>query len=107
MSEIWNGDNYLDIANIIRFTPSACNTQPWKVETTEKEIKVYRYRKEGKRGIMPKDKVIYYNQIDIGIFLCFLELCLEHNNINYKKEIFIEEDHEKENNLTAIYQINT
>ena len=54
---------------------------------------------------MPKDKVIYYNQIDIVIFLCFLELCLEHNKINYKKELFIEDDHEKENNLTAIYHI--
>ena len=105
LSEIWSGDNYLDIANIVRFTPSACNTQPWKVETTAKEIRVYRYRKEGKRGIMPKDKVIYYNQIDIGIFLCFIELCLEHNNINYKRELFVEEDHESEYNLTAIYHI--
>ena len=103
ISEIWSGDNYLDIANIVRFSPSACNTQPWKVEAHEKEIKVYRYHKEGKRGIMPKDKVLYYNQIDIGIFLCFLELCLEHNGITYKKEVFVEEDHEKENNLTAIY----
>ncbi len=105
LSEIWSGDNYLDIANIVRFAPSACNTQPWKVETKDKEIKVYRYRKEGKRGIMPKDKVIYYNQIDIGIFLCFLELCLEHNSIIYKKELFIEENHEKENNLIATYHI--
>ena len=105
LSEIWTGNNYLDIANIVRFTPSACNTQPWKVDANENEIKVYRYRKEGKRGIMPKDKVIYYNQIDIGIFLCFLELCLEHNNINYDKELFIEEDHEDEYNLTAIYHL--
>ena len=105
ISEIWTGDNFLDIANIVRFAPSACNTQPWNVEATNKEIKVYRYRKEGKRGIMPKDRVIYYNQIDIGIFLCFLELCLEYNNINYKKEIFIEENHEKEMNLIAVYQI--
>ncbi|MBR2828794.1 MAG: nitroreductase [Bacilli bacterium] len=105
IQEIWNGNQYLDIANIIRFAPSACNTQPWKVEITEQEIKVYRYRKEGKRGIMPKDRVIYYNQIDIGIFLCFLELCLEHKNINYKKELFVEEDHEQETNLEAIYYI--
>jgi len=105
LSEIWTGEYFLDIANIVRFAPSACNTQPWKVEATEKEIKVYRYRKEGKRGIMPKDKVIYYNQIDIGIFLCFLELCLEHNNINYKKEILIEEDHEREYNLIAKYNL--
>ena len=103
LSEIWVGDNFLDIGNIVRFTPSACNTQPWKVDTTENEMKVYRYRKEGKRGIMPKDRVIYYNQIDIGIFLCFIELCLEHNNINYDRELYVEENHENEYNLTAKY----
>ena len=105
LAEIWSGDYYLDIANIVRFAPSACNTQPWKVESSSKELKVYRYRKEGKRGIMPKDKVIYYNQIDIGIFLCFLELCLEHDNINYKREIFTEKDHDSEYNLLGIYSI--
>ena len=105
LDEIWNGDYYKDIANIVRFTPSACNTQPWKVEAKEKELNIYRYRKEGKRGIMPKDRVIYYNQIDIGIFLCFIELCLEHNGLTYKREVFIEEDHEQENNLTAKYEI--
>ena len=104
ISEIWNGDYYLDIANIVRFTPSACNTQPWVVDSSEECLKVYRYRKEGKRGIMPKDLVIYYNQIDIGIFLCFLELCLDKNKISYKREIFTEEDHEKEKNLIAIYK---
>ena len=106
ISEIWNGDSYLDIANIVRFAPSACNTQPWMVEATEREIKVYRYRKEGKRGIMPKDKVIYYNQIDIGIFLCFLELCFNKNKIAYKRNIYAEKDHESETNLLAIYDIN-
>ena len=104
--EIWNGNYYLDIASIARFAPSACNTQPWKVESFEKELKVYRYRKEGKRGIMPKDKVIYYNQIDIGIFLCFLELCLENNNLNYNKILYVEENHENEKNLIATYRIN-
>ena len=47
LAEIWNGDYYLDIANIARFTPSACNTQPWIVDSSEKELKVYRYRKPG------------------------------------------------------------
>ena len=103
VSEIWNGDSYLDIANIVRFTPSACNTQPWKVESTPNELKVYRYHNLSKRGIMPIKAVNYYNQIDIGIFLCFLELCLEHNNINYKRELFIEENHESELNLLAKY----
>ena len=104
LSEIWEGDNFLDIGNIVRFTPSACNTQPWKVESSNKDIKVYRYRKEGKRGIMPKDKVIYYNQIDMGIFICFLELCLEHNKVKYDRELFVEENHNNELNLTSIYK---
>ena len=105
LSEIWQGDAYLEIANIVRFAPSACNTQPWLVEASKQELKVYRYRKEGKRGIMPKDMVIYYNQIDVGIFLCFLDLCLEKNNIQFNREILVEEDHEAEKNLTAIYKI--
>ena len=92
LSEIWNGDDYLDIANIVRFAPSACNTQPWLVESSKNELKVYRYKKEGKRGIMPKDMVKYYNQIDIGIFLCFLELCLDKNKLKYERTLYIEEN---------------
>ena len=103
LSEIWLGDYYTDIGDIVRFAPSACNTQPWMVETSEKELKVYRYRKEGKRGIMPKDLVIYYNQIDIGIFLCFVELCLEKQDLKYERKLFIEDNHENEKNLTASY----
>ena len=105
LAEIWSGNSYLDIANIVRFAPSACNTQPWKVEASDKELKVYRYRKEGKRGIMPKDRVIFYNQIDIGIFICFIELCLEKNNVGYQRELFIENDHDCEYNLLAVYHL--
>ncbi len=105
LNEIWHGEEYLNIANIVRYTPSACNTQPWIVESRSDELKVYRYRKTGKRGIMPKDMVIYYNQIDIGIFLCFLELCLDKNNINYDRFLYVEENHENEMNLLAKYDI--
>ena len=105
VEEIWNGEFYLDIANIARFAPSACNTQPWKVEASNGEIKVYRYRKDEKRGIMPKDMVIYYNQIDIGIFLCFLELCLSKNNIQFERSLYTENDADAEKNLTAIYKL--
>ena len=106
LSEIWNGDFYLDIANIVRFTPSACNTQPWIVDSSKNELKVYRYKKTGKRGIMPVDMVNYYNQIDIGIFLCFLELCLSKNDIKYKRTLYVEENVDNEKNLTATYKIN-
>lgn len=78
LEEIWSGDG-LGIAEIVRFAPSACNTQPWIVENKGGKLLVYRCKEPGKRGIMPIDKVGYYNRIDIGIFLFFLETCLKHN----------------------------
>lgn len=105
LSEIWNGNYYLDIANIVRFAPSSCNTQPWIVDSSKNELRVYRYTKEGKRGIMPMNMVKYYNQIDIGIFLCFMDLCLNKNNIKYERTLYMEENSGSEKNLTATYKI--
>ncbi|MBQ7874761.1 MAG: nitroreductase [Oscillospiraceae bacterium] len=106
IDEIWSGGFYEDLGNIARFAPSACNTQPWKVETAENEITVYRYKKPGKRGIMPADKVAFYNRIDIGIFMLFLELCFEHGGFSFEKELFADEhDDESETVLNAKYYI--
>ena len=105
LAEIWKGDYYKEIGDIARFAPSACNSQPWMVESKEDELRVHRYHNKDKRGIMPKDAVKYYNQIDIGIFLCFVELCLSNKSIKYERELFEEKDHEAEYNLTAVYKI--
>ena len=103
LSEIWSG-NTLGIAEIVRFTPSACNTQPWVVENTGCDLMVYRFKKPGKRGIMPADKVRYYNKIDIGIFLFMLETCLEHENYKYDKTLFADtSDDSIEQTLIAKY----
>lgn len=105
LSEIWNGNKYLDVANVVRFAPSACNTQPWIVDATKSKLKIYRYKKDGKRGIMPKDAVIYYNKIDIGIFLCFLELCLNKNSFIYNRTLYNEENDNLKRNLVASYKM--
>ena len=105
LSEIWNG-NTLGVAEIVRFTPSACNSQPWIVENTGEELLIYRYKKPGKRGIMPADKVRYYNKIDIGIFLFFLEVCLENENYSYEKVLYEDvTDDNVEQTLIAKYLI--
>ena len=104
IEEIWFGEYYLEAANIARFAPSACNTQPWIVESDEQELKVFRYKKPGKRGIMPADKVSFYNRIDIGIFLLILEVCLKHGGIVFERTLF-EDKKEEEKNLVAIYAI--
>lgn len=105
LNEIWYG-NTLGIAEIVRFTPSACNSQPWIVENTGKELLIYRYKKPGKRGIMPAEKVRYYNKIDIGIFIFFLEVCLKHENYSFEK-VFYEDttDDSVEQTLIAKYLI--
>ena len=104
IEEIWFGEYYLEAANIARFAPSACNTQPWIVESNERELRVFRYKKPGKRGIMPADKVSFYNRIDIGIFLLILEVCLNHGGIVFERTLF-EDKKEEEKNLVAIYAI--
>ena len=96
LTEIWEGTNYLDIAKIVRYTPSSCNTQPWKVKEDNNILNIYRYRKEGKRGIMPIDKVVYQNLMDIGIFFCFLDIVLEFSNYSFDFDIY--NDNEKNYN---------
>ena len=107
LDEIWNGEQHRDIGDIVRFAPSACNTQPWKVTAEEKCLTVYRYKKLGKRGIMPADKVVHYNRIDIGIFLCFLELCMMQSDVFYERELFTDTaESDCEEVLTAKYRLN-
>lgn len=104
LDEIWQGEAHLDAANIARFAPSACNTQPWMVESRGDTLAVYRYQKPGKRGIMPADMVTYYNRIDMGIFLLFLELCLKHTGHGFERTLYSDRG-DAEKTLTAVYQI--
>ncbi len=105
IEEIYAGKNYLDIINIARFSPSSCNTQPWLVkDINNKALEIYRYRKSGKRGIMPNNRVIYQNLIDIGIFIYILELIL--NEKKYSHNIMIYDDNaSNENEYTLVATI--
>lgn len=100
LSEIWEGDP-LPAANIVRFAPSACNTQPWIVAHRDDTLYVYQYKKPGKRGIMPADKVRFYNKIDIGIFLFILETCLDHDGYEFTDVQYTECAAEDEERILA------
>ena len=106
LKEIWEGPVIDDVSDIVRFAPSACNSQPWLVKN-EGELSVFRYKKPGKRGIMPADKVSYYNRIDMGIFLCFLELLISHKGIAYQRELFSDDGEDREFTLNARYILKT
>ena len=105
VQEIWSGPQ-LQIADIVRFSPSACNSQPWFVKNDGKALTVFRYRKPGKIGIMSAEKAEYYNRIDIGIFLCILEVCLAQQKISAERTVFIDEaENPTEYSKVAEYRI--
>ena len=89
LEEIWSGDT-LGVAEIARFSPSACNTQPWYVKNEDGKLTVFRYKKEGKRGIMPANAVKFYNRIDIGIYLCILEICFAEQKIEFERTLYLD-----------------
>ena len=103
LGELWQGETIPGVSEIVRFTPSACNSQPWRV-TNEDGLTVYRHRKPGRVGIMPAKLVPYYNRIDMGIFMCFLDICLAHEGIQYERELFTDAGGEEEITLNARYK---
>ena len=106
LNEIWQGDNYPSIGEVARFAPSACNTQPWIVEADKHKLTVYRYQQPGKRGIMPADKVSYFNRIDTGIFLLILEVCLNQEKVNFERILYHDDGEGREKTKIAEYPLN-
>ena len=104
LDEIWSGDDP-GFADITRFAPSACNSQPWYVKNRNGELTVFRYKKPGKRGIMPEAAVSYYNRIDIGIYICILEICLEKNGLSFERELFTDDGSDAEYTKSAVYKL--
>ena len=102
--EIWRGEDY-GLADVSRFAPSACNTQPWYIKSEGGKLTVFRYKKPGKRGIMPAAAVSYYNRIDVGIYLLFLELCMEKKGIRFERTLFLDDGAEREFTKSAEYRI--
>ena len=104
VEEIWKGQTINGVTDIVRFAPSACNTQPWLFDN-DGSLKLYRYRKPGKRGIMPAEMVSFYNRIDMGIMMCFLELCLGHEGISFERTLFTDDGTDTELTLNAEYSL--
>lgn len=105
IEEIWQGDQIFGVSNTVRFAPSACNSQPWRIIRNGDNLELYRYRKPGKVGIMPINMVSTLNRIDIGIFISFLELCLKHEGYDFTKELFVDEGADVELTLNAKYML--
>ena len=84
ITELWQGDFNQDIKNASILAPSACNSQPWRIESMDSQLSIY--RKKSVRTIMTPRIRAYFNIIDMGIFLCFIDVLFEYYQIKYQKE---------------------
>jgi hypothetical protein len=96
-SDIWKGDLSCEIADFVKYAPSACNTQPWRAICENNTLRIYRTTEV--KSIIPKEKVSFYNSIDMGIFLYFLELALSYNEISFQRTLSSENN---DSNLISI-----
>ena len=84
VEKTWNG-GLLSIAETVSLAPSAVNTQPWYAEFEKGTVRIFR---NAKNLLMPSTVTDYFNRIDIGIYLCILEVCFSHVGIAYKRQLF-------------------
>lgn len=100
---IWIGEYIPNVTNVVRFAPSACNSQPWRVIYKNSLIRIFRSAEV--RSIIPKEKIPFYNSIDMGIFLCFMEIALKHNQYEFKRVVFEGQKSDEEQIEVAQYTI--
>jgi hypothetical protein len=100
---IWEGEFYRDIADVVHYAPSACNSQPWRVVSGDHRIQVY--RNTVIKSFIPAKKLPYFNSIDMGIFLCFLEITLQHNQYSFNRKLCGEQDPDKRKIKIAEYHL--
>ena len=106
IEDFWEGPVMDGITDVIRLTPTACNIQPWRVVNKEDGmLEVYRYRRPGKHGIIPPFRLAYFGSIDIGIFMLFLDLCLEHKGIRFERVLTPDDGNFQRLNLNAVYTL--
>ncbi len=97
LSEFWSGDLINGVSDRVRFSPSACNSQPWLVVHKDGEITVSMTLSH--KSIIPEKLKYFFHEIDMGIFLLFIELTLEKEGVDYTRSII------NENNLIATYKL--
>ena len=97
VEKTWNG-GMPSIAETVSLAPSAVNTQPWYAEFESGTIRVFR---NAKNLLMPSVVTDYFNRIDIGIYLCILEVCLSHAGLAYKRQLFPDTGKPKEEMIPA------
>lgn len=103
VKDFWKDISDSKLGEIVRLAPSAVNSQPWKVEQNGNELKIYRAK--GNTPVLSGILFKHWNKVDIGIFLCFLDVALESEGYAFTRQLHPDADNKKLV-LTATYSIN-
>lgn len=98
VGKFWTGEPLPGVSERVGYAPSSCNTQPWLVEHKDDKLEVSMTLSHV--SIIPPRLKYFFHEIDMGIFLLFLELLLIKNGISFSREIV-----NKENKI-AVYTLN-
>ena len=101
IDDIWQG---LHPMEMVRYAPSACNSQPWIIKEKFGNLEVHRYNGSAE-GDYSSRVYNYFNHIDIGIMMCFLEIVLEHEDIEFSRKVYDDCDRLSIEVLNAKYQL--
>ncbi len=83
---MWPGEFDESVKRAALLAPSACNSQPWHVIGGDKALNVRRNCRV--KGILAGSRKDFFNSIDMGIFLCFLETALTHAGLSFRRKLF-------------------
>lgn len=100
----WTGDDadLYPVRDAVRLAPSAVNSQPWAVEQSGNCLKVY--RKYGENLLLARRLAKYFNKIDIGIFLAFVDVALERYGYAFERQL-LGDDGDEKRALVATYTL--
>ena len=102
VSDFWTGISDARLGEISRLAPSAVNSQPWRVEQVDNKFNVY--RQKGNVPLLSAQLFKRWNKVDMGIFLCFLDIALECEGYAYSRVLGTESD-EGKRVLVATYTL--
>ncbi|NLN54744.1 MAG: nitroreductase [Clostridiales bacterium] len=83
LNDIWEGEYYKNVGKAVKLSPSAINSQPWRVKSFESKLEIY--RTTSLFPLYPRPKMHFFNTIDMGIFCYILEVCLEHEGFGFER----------------------
>ena len=100
--KIKTGEGFDSIAEVARFAPSAVNFQPWLMECEGNKIRVY--RKSMRMAKLKWDTLSFFQRMDVGIFMFFVEMCLKHEKKDFTRTLYIDKGEDLKE-LVAEYTI--